>query len=162
MPKLVTELPCSLRPPGKFGSLFRNQHRPRHLAPPLTDDQHGGGGGEAGVTCSSHSFSAKNLKSIDTKSTPSKSSWASDFLCGETIPRPTTQNVHHDRCGRCVVMCSLYSLAVGHPGSRKLLTCGLPSSSSVSPSSMSSSSVSPFNSMSFSSFYTLDALSHSD
>ena len=41
-----------------------------------------------------------------------------------------------------MVMCSWSSLTVGWPGSRKFLTCALPSSSPISPSSMSSSSVS--------------------
>ena len=39
MPKLINELRCSLGNPRKFSSLPRNQHRPRHIVSPFTDDQ---------------------------------------------------------------------------------------------------------------------------
>ena len=98
---------------------------------------------------------------IDTCGIPPKSSWAFDLLCGAFTPRSITQNLHHDLYGRCVVMCSWCSLPVGCPGSRMFLTCALPSSNPVSPSSVSSSSLSPFSYSSFSSFVALNTLSHS-
>ena len=73
-------------------------------------------------TCSSDSFSPRNPQSIDTWCTPSTSSRASDLLCGAYTPSPITQNLHHDRYGRCVVMCSWCSLTVGWPGSRTFLS----------------------------------------
>ena len=48
-------------------------------------------------------------------------------------PRPITQNLHHDLYGRCVVMCSWCSLAVGWPGSQMFLNCVLPPSNPISP-----------------------------
>ena len=38
--KLIDELCCPLRNLGEFNSFSRNQHRPRHLVSPFTDDQH--------------------------------------------------------------------------------------------------------------------------
>ena len=39
VPQLVDELRCSLCNPAKFRSFSWNQHRPRHLVSPFTDDQ---------------------------------------------------------------------------------------------------------------------------
>ena len=40
VPKLVDEPRCSLCKPGRLRSFSWNQHRPRHLESPFTDDQH--------------------------------------------------------------------------------------------------------------------------
>ena len=62
VPELADELRCSLCDPGELRSFSWNQHCPRHLVPPFTDDQH-----------KRHLF-FRFPSSIDTRSTPSTSS----------------------------------------------------------------------------------------